>query len=194
MTNRIGQLSKRERTLRWAALIAVISGGAYVYAVEPFVAEWTALRTQANELAAEHANLKDLLTKRAEIERRYDDIRGAVTEVEAREDKKLTLWKQVDVAASRSGLSVTSIKPLGIEKERGFERVSVRLGAQSEAHQFVGFLQALQRSDQFLRCENFTVTVGRSRPPLTISFTLSKLMKNENDTPGSRTRSNTSER
>ena len=180
--NRILQMSKRERLLVWAALAAVIGGGLYLYAVEPFATQWTALRAEANRLAAEQAKLENLLANRAEIERGYNDIRGAVTAGVSEEDMILSFLRQIEDVARRSGLSVTTIKPLGLERERGFDRLTAQLGLQSEGHQFVGFLQALQRGDQFLRCENFTVSVGKRRPPLTISITLSKLMSNESGT------------
>ena len=183
MMNRIERLSGRERSLLWATLIAVIGASIYVYALEPFLLEWTALRTEANELAAEQAKIESLFANRTEIERRFNEIRGAVTEVAPHEDAMLTLWEQVDTAASRNGLNTTAIKPLGLEKERGFDRVAVRLGAQCEGYQFVGFLQALQRNDHILRCENFTVSVGRTRLPLTISMTLSKLMSDNGGAP-----------
>jgi Tfp pilus assembly protein PilO len=170
-------LTPRERRITIVTVLILGGGLAYAYAIGPMIHTWTDLRAAANALTAERAELTQLLEHRGAIEAQYSGVESAVAEGQSEEALQIALLTEVEDLARRSGLVVGSIKPMGRDREGPFERIHVQLNAQCEHHQFVNFLQGAQRRERLLRCEAVTLTVGRTRPPVNVTLTISKLVK-----------------
>lgn len=171
------QLTKRERRIAVCTAAIVCAGLLYVYVIEPTAQEWSVLRAEAARLTAEQMELTVLLGNRESIEAQYEEVKSAVTEGATEEALQVSLLSEVEDLARRSGLAVGSIKPMSRTQEGPFDRLHLQLTALCAHHQFVHFLQALQSRERLLHCETISLTVGRGRPPVNVTFAISKLVR-----------------
>lgn len=171
------KLSRRERMLTFLTAFALATGGAYVYAVEPLATSWLEIRSEANAAAQELSELEGLIANRNVIESEFEEYAGAMTLGSSEETLQVNLLKEIERLASSSGLRVSSIKPLRLRTVGQMDRLGVELNAACAGHEFVRFLEAIQEPSHLLRAEEINLAVGRERPPLTLTLTLTKLVR-----------------
>lgn len=171
------KLTRRERILTFLTTFALVGGGAYVYAIEPLAAAWLDIRAEANAAAQELSKLDSLIANRNAIESEFEEYAGAMTLGASEETLQVDLLKEIEHLATSSGLRVSSIRPLRLRTVGRLDRLGVELNAACAGHEFVKFLQAIQDPSHLLRAEDINLEVHRERPPLTVTLTLTKLVK-----------------
>lgn len=169
--------SRREIRLAIITVTVLLGTALYAYVAEPVFASWIEVRSEAIKAAGELAEIERLVANRDTIERDFQKYAGAITTGTSKEMLQIDLLREIGEVASASGLRVTTIKPLRLQPTGGLQRLPVELHAVCAGHEFVQFLQAIQESDHLLRAKDFNVVVGRGQPPLTITLTLSKLVR-----------------
>lgn len=171
--------TKGEGMLALLTALVIFSGLTYVYVIEPVAFEWSEVRGRSRKAVEKLAKLQALVERREEIERGYRQLEGAVSVRQNEHGAKVTLLKEVEKLARESGLQVTAVKPTSTRKEGVFDRYGVQLNARSENHNFVTFLQAIQRPEHLLNAERITLVAGRSRPTLSLTVVVTKLVRLE---------------
>lgn len=171
--------TKREGVLALLTVLVIFGGATYVYVIEPVAHEWSEVRGRSRMAVEKLAKLQALVERREEIDMGYRQVEGAVTVSQNEHEPKVTLLKEVEKLARESGLEVTAVKPTSPRKEGVFDRYGVQLNARSENHNLVEFLQAIQRPEHLLNAERITLVAGRSRPTLTLTLVVTKLVKLE---------------
>jgi Tfp pilus assembly protein PilO len=131
----------------------------------------------AQTLDDERTTLLSLIDHREAIESGYAAMEGAIAIGTSVEELQLNFVRDVETIARREGLRVANIRPLGHSAEAPFHRLAVQVTTEGEHHQFVRFLQAMQRPDTLLRGDTITVVASRRTPPLSITLRISKLVR-----------------
>lgn len=173
------EITPRERILSLLIAAVIGVGGLYVYALEPLAGAWSDVRSEANSTSVELSELRNLVANRDSIEKNFQDFADAMMVGSSEEKLQVDLLGEVGKVAAGSGLQVSSIKPLQARSAGRLDRLSVQLNAVCAAHEFVDFLRTIQEPAHLLRAEDIDVVVGRRRPPLTVTLTLTKLVRIE---------------
>jgi len=175
----VRKLTKRERLIAFATCLMLLGALAYVHAIEPAALRWFEARHRAQQAVDDLAKLHDLAARRSQIEQEYEELEGAVTVGRSAEQLRVELLREAEQIARECGLDVNSVKPAAMRKEGLFERHSVQLNARCEGHELVKCLLEMQRPEHLLNVELMSVVVGRTRPPLTLTLSISKLTRTE---------------
>lgn len=175
-------LNKRERRLAIVTLVALVAGLAYVYLVEPVATAWMQAHGAASAAEAELTRLQSLLANRDRIEREFQAYAGAMATGLSEEALQVDLLKEIQEIAGRSGVEITSMKPLRTQPDGRMTRVGIEVHGVCAGHEFVRFLQSCQDAAHLLRAEEINVVVGRDMPPLTVTLELTKLVYSQSDT------------
>ena len=173
------RLSRRERKIAVLAGICLVSTVLYVCVAEPYAQGLYAAHKRVQQAQSEVDRLAILIANRDTIAAEYDRVKGAMSTVSSEHQMMVALLEEVDKAARSAGLQLTNVKPLSSQKHGTFWRFGLELQTQCEGHQFVEFLQVMQAPEHMLRAELIALTVGRSEPPLTVTFKIDKLAKLE---------------
>jgi Tfp pilus assembly protein PilO len=176
LLNRIQALSSRERTMLITTITIGVVALAYVYVGEPVYAQWHDLHTESRALQANLAELRSLAQHRDVIEQRFADMQDSFPSAEDQEVLTVEFLQELNSLAEQSGMRVSNIKPLKIARRGRFDQLLVQLTVNSEGHQFMAFMQQLQEPSHLITCQEISMTAGRSRPPLSLTLTLGKLI------------------
>lgn len=172
---RIRTITRRERILAVCVSMLVVGGLALHFVAAPVARRWLELDLAARQAADELAELTVLASQRETIEAEYAALQGLLASGRSPEEHHVALLREVEELARSCGLLVSVVRPVAARNEGRMTRFGLHLNARGESAGLVRFLDEAQRPSHLLRIERLTVTVGRTRPSLTVSLVISKL-------------------
>ena len=179
LMERTKSLTTRERRMILMTVTVVLVGVGYIYVAEPVYLRWRKLHTEAQTLQKDLRELRGLAENRLMIEENFAKVQHFIPATRDQKMLEVGFLKEINSLAQSSGLQVGSLKPLKIERSGRFDQLQVQLHGSCEGYQFTKFLQQLQDGNHLIQCSDITLTAGRSRPPLTVTLTLNKLINRE---------------
>lgn len=179
LTERIQSLSGRERRMIFLTATVMLIGLGYIYIGEPVYLRWNELHTESQSLQKDLKKLRGLSQNRELIEENFAKVQDSIPAGNSQENLEVRFLEEINALAHSSGLRVGSLKPLKIERSGRFDQLQVQVHGSCQGYEFTKFLQLLQDEKHLIQCTDITLTAGRSRPPLTVTLTLSKLVMRE---------------
>jgi hypothetical protein len=168
-------ITPREKTLATCVAVVVLAGIFLNYAAVPIARRWLEANHRAQEAVNELAELRALVVKRESIETEYAALQGLLTSGRTAEEHQVALLREVEELARSCGLLVSVVRPVAPRNEGRLTRLGVHVNARGESDGLVRFLGEAQNPGHLLRIERLTLTVGRTRPTLTLALVISKL-------------------
>lgn len=169
-------LNRRERMLAAGTIAVLVSGLAYIYALEPMAALWMDAHAEANDAAAELGELKALVANRTEIEQQFENYASGISRGDSRNALEVDFLRKAESLASQSDVRVTTMKPLLPRNTGRMQRIGIEMQAVCTAPNLLRLLQTLQEPANLIQADALTISAGRDDPPLTVTMTLSKLV------------------
>ncbi len=178
----------REQALL-VVLLAVLAGVGFYYLVyRPRTEELRRLEAQRQQLVLERQRLEALVASRPEVERRLEEVRSRIAELETKLPSARdipVLLVQLDEAVRQSRAKITLVRPGPLQAptpqappQRGgqqpaqpeqpqYQTFTVELGAEGDYVALVDFLQRLENFPRLLVLSDFRMTPVQQegRPP-----------------------------
>ncbi len=179
----------REQALLVVLLAVLVVVGFYYLVYRPRAEEVRRLEVQRQQLASERQRLEALVASRPEVERRLEEVRGRIAELETKLPSARdipVLLVQLDEAVRQSRAEITLVRPGPLQAppaqqppaQRGgqqqappeqpqYQSFTVELGAEGDYVALVDFLQRLENFPRLLVLSDFRMTPiqQEGRPP-----------------------------
>jgi Tfp pilus assembly protein PilO len=179
----------REQGLLVALLAVLVVVGFYSLVYRPRTEEVRRLEAQRQQLVSERQRLEALVASRPEVERRLEEARGRIAELETKLPSARdipVLLVQLDDAVRQSRAKITLVRPGPLQApqaqqapaQRGgqqqappeqpqYQSFTVELGAEGDYVALVDFLQRLENFPRLLVLSDFRMTPVQQegRPP-----------------------------
>lgn len=178
----------REQALLVALLAVLVGVGFYYLVYRPRTEELRRLEAQRQQLVSERQRLEALVASRPEVERRLEEVRSRIAELETKLPSARdipVLLVQLDEAVRQSRAKITLVRPGPLQAptpqappQRGgqqpaqpeqpqYQTFTVELGAEGDYVALVDFLQRLENFPRLLVLSDFRMTPVQQegRPP-----------------------------
>lgn len=178
----------REQALLVALLAVLVGVGFYYLVYRPRTEELRRLEAQRQQLVSERQRLEALVASRPEVERRLEEVRSRIAELETKLPSARdipVLLVQLDEAVRQSRAKITLVRPGPLQAptpqappQRGgqqpaqpeqpqYQTFTVELGAEGDYVALVDFLQRLENFPRLLVLSDFRMTPiqQEGRPP-----------------------------
>ncbi len=178
----------REQALVVVLLAVLVVVGFYYWVYRPRTEEARRLETQRQQLVTERQRLEGLVAQRPEVERRIQEARARIAELETKLPSARdipVLLVQLEEAVRQSRAKITVVRPGpsqapqpparpragGQQPEQPeqpqYQTFTVELGAEGDYPALVDFLQRLQNFPRLLVLSDFRMTpvAQEGRPP-----------------------------
>lgn len=158
----LGQLSKRERIILYAAFGIICASVIFKYIIEP-----VAIRSKNITKEIETKRLKiekgeRLSLSKEQIEKDFAEIAKNLRFEGSSQQLTSLLLNKIEKLAEESGVHITNIKPQKINKIDFYQKMSVEIKLDAAISQILKFLYDLESSQDLIKIERIQISTTTS--------------------------------
>jgi Tfp pilus assembly protein PilO len=173
----IKTLSSREKIILYAVIAIVILSLVYSFLVEPFIARWNNVNNRIDLLKAKLQKSLSLMKDKSNIDAEYESFAGRIKKSPSDEQEMTVVLHELEKAARRSNLKITSMRPKPARQKEYFRQFEVEIETESDMSSLMRFIYDVKKSPQLIKIEKLNLNTRGGQQAVTIraSMLVSKI-------------------
>ena len=168
------RLGKRERLILYWTVFFVSVALLDRLIIHPVIDKMRSLDEDTKKTESGIKKSLHILAHKDRILADTEEYSSFLSSLESEEEKTVSIQKEIENIADKSGIYLADMKPAGLKEAGSFKKYSVNLNCEGEMSQFVDFMYNIESSGALLTIEKYQITpnpkdVSMARYKVTIS-------------------------
>jgi Tfp pilus assembly protein PilO len=171
------KLSAREKIILCAVIIVVVLSLIYIGLVEPFIARWNNVNNRIDLLKGKLQKSLSLMKDKRSIDVEYESFAGKLKKSPSDEQEMTVVLDELEKAARRSNLKITSMRPKPARQKEYFRQFEVEIETESDMSSLMRFIYDIKNSPQLIKIDklNLNTRGGQQAVVIRASMLVSKI-------------------
>ena len=173
----IRKLSAREKIILNAVIITVALSLIYIILIEPLVARWNNVNSRIGLVKAKLQKSLSLMKDKSKIEAEYNNFTQKLKQSSSDEQEITIVLDELEKAARRSGLRITSMRPKPAKQKEHYRQFEVEIETESDMSSLMRFIYDIKNSPQLIKIDklNLNTRGGQQAVVIRAAMLISKI-------------------
>ncbi|TRZ52517.1 MAG: hypothetical protein D4S01_02795 [Dehalococcoidia bacterium] len=173
----IRKLSAREKIILNAVIITVVLSLIYIILIEPLVARWNNVNSRIELVKAKLQKSLSLMKDKSKIEAEYNNFTQKLKQSSSDEQEITIVLDELEKAARRSGLRITSMRPKPAKQKEHYRQFEVEIETESDMSSLMRFIYDIKNSPQLIKIDrlNLNTRGGQQAVVIRTAMLISKI-------------------
>ena len=173
----IRKLSAREKIILNAVIITVVLSLIYIILIEPLVARWNNVNSRIGLVKAKLQKSLSLMKDKSKIEAEYNNFTQKLKQSSSDEQEITIVLDELEKAARRSGLRITSMRPKPAKQKEHYRQFEVEIETESDMSSLMRFIYDIKNSPQLIKIDklNLNTRGGQQAVIIRAAMLISKI-------------------
>jgi len=174
--NFLSRLSKREKTVLYAAVVCVSLVGIDRLVIGPITYKITSLDDQIRQKENSINKSLHMLSQKDRIKEEKAQYESFLNDPTPRKEIITSVLKEVEIIANKASVYLGNLKPIEGRSEGQPEKYEVSLNCEAEMRQIADFIYSIEQSNKLLIIEKFEAgPASKKSTKAKCSMTISKM-------------------